>query len=102
MHLLKTLSLIWTFYRNFLVASLLVTATCGHLFWKWGFSVFAGIFWLKIATLVLIYHYVNGNKKKEYYYYLNLGVSKVLLWTSTLLFDFALFIFLIIQLYKFK
>ena len=99
---LRTLRLIWTFYRSFLLASAVVTAVCGALFWKWGFSVYMGIFWLKIITLALTYYYVNGYKSREYYYYHNLGVSKALLWATTLLFDFALFIFLIIQLYKLK
>ena len=35
------------------------------------------------------------------YYYQNLGVSKALLWTTTLIFDLAIFLFLIFQIYKF-
>jgi len=72
------------------------------LFWKYGFSIFVVLFWFKIASLGLIFYFINNYKNKEYYYYQNLGVSKVLLWATTLAFDFALFIFLIIQTYKFK
>jgi hypothetical protein len=82
--------------------SLVITTCSLTIFWKYGFSVFFGVLWLKVATLGLTYYFINSYKKKEYYYYQNLGVSKVLLWTVTLSFDFALFLFLIIQTYKFK
>ena len=98
----KTIRLIWTFYKNFLLASLVITACCLKLFWEYGFSIFAGLFWLKAATLALTYYFINQNRKKEYYYFQNLGVSKGLLWTTTLSFDFVLYIFLIILIYQFK
>lgn len=98
----KTIRLIWTFYRSFLFLSLLITSCCLSIFWEYGFSVFSVLFWLKIATLGLTYYFIDNYKNKEYYYYQNLGVSKILLWGVTLSFDFALFIFLIIQIYKFK
>jgi hypothetical protein len=60
------------------------------------------LFWFKIATLGLTFYYINGYKNREYYYYQNLGVSRLLLWASTIVFDFALFLFLIIQTYRFK
>ena len=98
----KTIRLIWTFYRSFIFASLVVNVCCLSIFWKYGFSVFSGLFWVKIATLGLTYYFINDYKSKEFYYYQNLGVSKMLLWVITLTFDFALFIFLIIETYKFK
>jgi len=81
---------------------MVITACCIGIFWQHGFSVFDGLFWLKIATLGLTYYFINDYKNKEYYYYQNLGVSRILLWVVILSFDFALFIFLIIQTYKFK
>jgi len=102
MQLFKTIRLIWTFYRSFCFVSLIINACCLSIFWKYGYSVFFEVFWLKIATLGLTYYFISNYKNKEYYYYLNLGISKVLLWVVTLTFDFALFIFLIIQTYKFK
>jgi len=81
----------------------LVVNICSlSIFWKYGFSVFSGLFWLKIATLGLTYYFINSYKNKEYYYYQNLGISKALLWAVTLTVDFALFVFLIIQTYKLK
>jgi len=99
---IKTIKLIWTFYKSFLLASSVITVCCLSLFLKYGFSIFGGLLWFKITTLGLIFYFINGYKSKEYYYYQNLGVSKFLLWATTLIFDFALFIFLIIQTYLFK
>jgi hypothetical protein len=82
--------------------SFLITATCLVLFWEYGFGVFSTLFWFKIGTLGLTFYFINNYKNKEYYYYQNLGVSKTLLWSTTLSFDFALFVFLIIQEYTFK
>lgn len=98
MHPFKTIRLIWTFYKSFLFVSLLITTCCIYFFDKFGFKVFIGLFWFKIATMALTYYFINSYKSKEYYYFQNLGISKALLWTATLLFDFALFIFLITQL----
>jgi hypothetical protein len=102
MKLLKKLQLIWTFYKGFVLVSTLITACCLYLFWQNGFGIFVVLFWFKIITLGLIYYFINAYKKKEFYYYQNLGISKLLLWTTTLVFDFVLFIILIIQVYKFK
>jgi hypothetical protein len=63
--------------------------------WKFGIRVFAVIFWLKLMTLGLTVFFINDYKSKEYVYYQNLGISKKLLWIVTLIFDFALFLFLI-------
>jgi hypothetical protein len=82
--------------------SFLITATCLVLFWEYGFGIFSVLFWFKISTLALTFYFINNYKNKEYYYYQNLGVSKILLWSTTLSFDFALFIFLIIEEYIFK
>ena len=102
MRIFKTIGLIWTFYKNFLLLSIIITALCITLFLEYGFSVFNMLFWFKIGTLGITYYFINAYKKKEYYYYQNLGISKVLLWATTLTFDFVLFIFLIIQSNKFK
>ena len=102
MRRLRTIRLIWAFYTSFLLASILITVLCLHLFRLYGFSSFFALFWFKIATLGITYYFVNSHKKQEYYYYRNLGVSRTLLWTVTLTFDFILFLFLITWIYHFK
>lgn len=98
----KTIRVIWTFYRNFCFVSLVINACCLSIFLKFGYSVFVGLFWLKIASLGLTYYFIDSYKKKEYYYYHNLGFSKALLWAITFSFDFTLFIFLIVQTYNLR
>jgi hypothetical protein len=102
MKLLKTIRLIGTFYKSFLLLSVVITSSCMILFWEYGIDIFVALFWLKIATLAITCWFINSYKNKEYYYYQNLGISKALLWGATLIFDFVLFIFLIVQTYKFK
>jgi hypothetical protein len=102
MQLRKKIRLIGTFYRSFVLVSMAITACCLVLFREYGFGIFAALFWLKTATLAITYYFINSYKKKEYYYYQNLGISKGLLWSVILTFDFVLFIFLVVQLYKFK
>lgn len=81
---------------------MVTTLGCLCLFWNNGLSSFTVLFWLKIGILGLTYYFINDFKQKEYYYYLNLGVSKRLLWTTTLTFDLGLFLFLIILTYQFR
>jgi hypothetical protein len=100
--LIKKAKIIFTFYRNFLLLSLLITACCLVLFWQYGLSILSTIFWFKMTTLALIYYFINSNKQKEYYYYQNLGISKRFLWSVTLIFDLSLLIFFIILIKQFK
>ena len=92
MPLLKKIKLIATFYSNISYVTLIITIACIWIFLKIGIASFAALFWFKLSSLGLIYLYVNHYKSREIYYYQNLGASKFLLWTSTLVFDFTLFI----------
>lgn len=102
MQSLKILRLIGSFYRSFLLASIIITACCAGVFWNNGFSSFVAIFWFKITTLALTYYFINSYYRKRYYYYFNLGISKTLLWTATLVFDVVMFLLLIILIYKIR
>ncbi len=97
-----TLRLIWTFYKSFVLASILITTCCLCLFWKYGFSIFFVLFWFKIGTLTLTFYFISNYRHKEFYYYQNLGISRLVLWATTLILDVVLFIVLIIEIYKFK
>jgi hypothetical protein len=102
MKYLKTTKLIWTFYKSFLLLSLIITAFCIKVFWMFEFRSFFGIFWCKVITLGITYYFINANKSKEYYYYQNLGITKAMLWTTTIAFDFILFLSSIILTYRIK
>ena len=81
--------------------SLFITICCAILFWEYHFTIFAILFWLKAATLGIGLIYINSYKKNEYYYYQNLGVSKTLLWSGSILFDFSTFLLLIFIISRF-
>lgn len=102
MRSLKTIQLILTFYRSFLITSFFLTALCIGMFWKYGIIAFTGIFWFKICTLFLIYYFISGFKAKEFLYYQNLGISKRLLWVVTLSFDCIIFLLSMILTYKIR
>jgi hypothetical protein len=99
---LRTTRLILTFYRSFALASLLLSSICAQLFWRYGIGIFFAIFWFKIVTLALIYYYIRTAKWRDFYYYQNLGVSKTLLWSTTLTADFVLFLISLIIIYQIK
>src|SRR5687768_12365673 len=91
---IKNWRLIYIFYRGFMIPSMLITIICLFLFRQHGFSIFQALFWFKLITLAITYYYINYYKRKEYYYYYNLGIAKWKLWSTTLTFDFFLFLFL--------
>jgi hypothetical protein len=62
MRLSKTIRLIWTFYRSFIFASVLITICFIALFWEYGYNIFMGIFWFKILTLGMIFYFINRYK----------------------------------------
>lgn len=91
----KTIRLLFTFYRNFLILSLLITFGCVFIYWLHGIATFTALFWSKLITFGVIYFVINSSKSNEFYYYQNLGISKRMLWTATFSFDLIIFIFLI-------
>lgn len=101
-NILKSIRIIFSFYRSFIIASSIITLVCLGIFQKNGPLVFGTIFLFKILTLGLIYYFIGKYKFKEFYYFQNLGISKVVLWVTTLFFDFALFIILMILTYKIR
>lgn len=93
---MKTLRLILTFYKSFVLTSSLFTFTCLFTLYSNGISAFQLLFWFKIFTLGLIFYYINSYKRNELYYYKNLGLSKLKLWLPILIFDFLVFLILMI------
>jgi hypothetical protein len=91
MTIARTTRLIFSFYRNFAIASLAVTIIAGGLFDAYGCTIAVALFWLKAITNALFLYLIDHLRRKEYHYYYNLGLSKKALWSSTLIIDFALF-----------
>jgi len=80
----------------------LVTLSCVYLMWVYGVQahkIIGALFWYKAIALILIFYTSIYYRKNELYYYRNLGVSKVLLGITTSIFDFLLWLILIIVVY---
>lgn len=100
--MINTIRLLLTFYKTYFIASFLITCCCLYIYTLYGIRTFMFLFWFKILTLGLIYSFISIYKKKEFYYYQNLGVSKALLWATTITIDIALFGSLIILAHKLR
>jgi len=100
---MRTLKLIARFYRGIFMANFFVTIVSVYAIITHrdqANKLIGTFFWGKIVTLALIIYFAFIAKKKELYYYQNLGVSKQKLAVTTWLFDFSLWLVLIIISYK--
>lgn len=93
---MKTIRLIFTFYKSFAFVNSMITLACLSITYTWGIDTFVMLFWFKIITLGLILYYIHNYQKNIFYYYKNLGLTKKKLCIVTLSFDFTLFLALTI------
>ena len=92
----KSLSLLYRFYLNFCLVSIIITLVSMGLFYTLGVAAAVIILWFKIITMAIFTWYVSAYKHKEFYYYRNLGLSKQRLFACTLGFDFIIFVVLMV------
>jgi hypothetical protein len=100
---MRTFKLITRFYSGIFLANFLVTLSCLGLITMYGtlaHKLMGILFWYKVISIGMIFSTAIYYKKKELYYYQNLGVSKVKLGISTSVFDFLLWLILIIIAYR--
>jgi hypothetical protein len=102
MNFIKIIRLSWYFYKGYIFSSLLITGCCVFLFFEYGFDIFTILLLGKIATLGITLVFIESYKINEFYYFKNLGVSKIQLWVSSLIFDFTIFSLLILITNKFR
>jgi hypothetical protein len=98
----RKFSLIFTFYKLFAFASLVITLSCLSIIYTWGMETFTMLFWFKIFTLGSIFYYINIYEKHMYSFYKNLGLSKRHLWIPSLSCDLILFLGLLILTLKIR
>jgi hypothetical protein len=98
----RSIRLIITFYNTYNIPSILISLLSGAILMKSGLSFFVVVFWFKLISMAFIITFINSYRKKEYFYYQNLGLSKMALWTGSLVFDFVLFLALLIIAYQFR
>ncbi|SDM93114.1 hypothetical protein SAMN05421813_12925 [Daejeonella rubra] len=98
----RTIRLIFTFYNTYNIPSILISVLSAGIFRISGMSFFVVIFWFKLISMGFIITFINSYRSKEYFYYQNLGLSKIALWTGSLVFDFVLFLALIFGVYQLR
>jgi len=98
----KNLRLILTFYKSFAFATSLITLISAGIFYEYGLGIFHILFWLKVITSALVFYFIKSFKAREFYYYQNLGLSKRILWSTSMALDFFLFFFALILTYKIR
>ena len=100
---MRTLKLITRFYSGVFLANFLVTLSCIAIVCYYGpyaHKLIGVLFWFKVITIGMIFSTAIYYQKKEMYYYQNLGISKLKLGIITSLFDFLLWVLLIVIAYK--
>lgn len=97
---MKKLRLILTFYNNYLFVCSIITLCCVKIFSDYGVVTFSSLFWFKVFTIGIIGYFTHEYKAKEFYYYQNLGLSKRVLFVTTLGFDFFVFLMVLYLMYK--
>jgi hypothetical protein len=98
LQLFRTIRLLFTFYKGFCFASILITGICLALYGKYGEAIWTPLICLKLLTLLMIYFFINSYKQDQFYYYRNLRLTKWMLWSATLGFDIALYLLLLNQI----
>lgn len=96
--MLRTLNVLFTFYKTFLLPSLLANAFCWGMVYEYGSGPVALLLPFKLFVTALIVAYIHEYSYSRYYYYHNLGISKAMLWGVTLGFDFAFYMLCLILL----
>ncbi len=102
MKFMRKIRILFTFYRYYIWVSVLINLVCAFFLWKNGISVYPSLFWFKIFTMGASFYLVNDYRKQEYFYFYNFGLSKKVLWITTLGFDLLLFFVLMISAYNLR
>jgi hypothetical protein len=96
---MRTLKLIARFYNGIFLANFLVTLSCIYLLGNYGnhaLEITWVLFWYKIIAGLLVFFTAVYYNPNELYYYQNLGISKLQLGITTTVFDFLIWLGLII------
>ena len=96
--MLKKINALFTYGKSFLIVSQALTIICFILILNKGYGVISPLFWMKIITSSILIYRTITYKKSTIYMYLNVGVSEQFLIYSLLIFDFTIFMTLIITI----
>ena len=88
--------IVFTFYRNILFPSLVVSlVSCYTLVAVGGTFVIPTLFIIKVTTSILLGLYIHIFRSEQLYFFFNLGYSRVRLYAGALILDLVLWILLI-------
>lgn len=97
---MRTFKLISRFYFDGLfLVNFLITLSCIYLLQLYGakaYEIIGILFWYKVITVGLVLSTAIHYQKNVLFYYQNLGITKMNLGVSTSLFDFALWLTIIV------
>jgi len=88
---------IWLFYKKLIVPSIVMAIFIGSTSLITSDSVSIHVIGFSYLIFALFFHFVvyEIRNPNEYYFYYNLGLSKLILWISTLILSFCIAFILI-------
>lgn len=93
---MKAIRLILQFYGTFVFLSLLITMGCVMVVYLTNGFFLKGALLAKLMGNGAVILAIESNQKTQFVYYRNLGLTKMQLWVSSLVFDFVIFISLVL------
>jgi hypothetical protein len=90
--IMGTLRVLTRFYRNYVAATLSITAICLYTYMYLHREPYVPLLLFKLLTDLVVFYAYGQFRGREYIYYYNLGFSKALLWGFTLGMDLAIYI----------
>jgi hypothetical protein len=98
---MQKIKLLFIFYRNYIIPSLMLTGLCCWIFISHGPATLSSLFLFKILTYAPIAFLVHERRKETYYFYANLGLGWRALYLGSMAPDLVFFILLLTALYPY-
>ena len=94
--MLKKLKALILYGKSYIIVTQALTIVCFILITMKGYGLISPLFWFKIITSSILIYRTITYKKTTIYMYLNVGISEQFLIYALLIFDFIIFMSLII------
>src|SRR5688572_24423465 len=96
------MSVIFTFYRNFIWFANFISLFGCYLLWVYGsWAYMIAVFWVKVSTNTVLGLYIHIFNADQYYFFNNLGFRKTELYVFTFLLDLSIWLMLSLITVKF-
>jgi hypothetical protein len=94
--MLKKIKALIRYGKSYLIVTQALTIVCFYLITIKGYGIISPLFWFKVITSSILIYRTITYKKTTIYMYLNVGISEQFLIYTLLIFDFIIFMSLII------